>query len=753
MKLVSHAGLGVDIAADGSVIVGLDQEDWFGPGRPSLPVSIGQPVKSEDDLGVATSLVVVDGDVRCSVRAYTDLPLIVFRCEATRDLVGFATASFDQPAVEWPAFRPVERSGARSPANLRALVFQHCEFALPSNAGPSLDGWFLLPHRPPTGWPLLLTRHDGRTLLVAPINAFHEQTIGLNAGTLRCGWHGDLEFVPAGFTTDLAFLAADGPRAALDAWGRLLLDEAGTVRPGRWPDAVGSRPSYWTDNGSAYWYKTEPDRDVAGSIVAAVDDLRTKGVPIGAVQLDSWFYPHAELRPFNTDDWEVPPTAMVAWEERPDVLPDGIRALRERLSNPPLVAHIRHLSADSAMAVDAPTWLDGAYAAPSTPDAYERWLDQCLVWGVETLEHDWLVEVFFGVRGMRARPGRATAWQEGLDAAARERGITLQWCMGTPADFAQTTTLTQVTSVRTSGDHGYIATAGQLWAWFCTTNALAGSLGLMPFKDVFRADPEVAGQNGEPEALLSALSTGPVGLGDRVGRMDPAIALRTCRADGILVKPHTPIAAIDESLLSGPAFNSVPLFAACTSEHAAGRWVYLVAMHANPGDEPVVGEVPLSSTLSSCSRSEYQRPAVRMEEEVEVGDEIVAWNWRTRTAEKLSRTSAISVSLEREDWDFYVLAPILPSGLAVIGDITKFTTAGDARIEVAATSTGVRLVVKGAGENVTITGWAETAPTSPDGSVEYSAATGVWAVRIAIPARGWASITVDGAASSPHTGG
>ncbi len=57
--------------------------------------------------------------------------------------------------------------------------------------------------------------------------------------------------------------------------------------------------------------------------------------------------------------------------------------------------------------------------------------------------------------------------------------------------------------MRTCGDHGYIATPGELWAWFLTTNALARSLGLMPFKDVFRTDPEVAGDHGEPEALLS----------------------------------------------------------------------------------------------------------------------------------------------------------------------------------------------------------------------------------------------------------
>ena len=403
----------MDIAVDGALKIGLNGEDWFGPGRPSLPPDVGEPVMAIDQLGAARSVTVVEGDVRCSVRAYVDRPLLVFRCEATTDLSDITTGEFDRPSIAWPIFTPSERAQGETPRGLRALVFQHCEFALPSNAGPSLDDWFLLPHRPPTGWPMLLTREDGRTLLVAPLDAFHEQTIGLNGGTLRCGWHGELVAVPAGFTTDLAVLAADGPGAALDVWGRMLLDSAGTVRPGRWPDAVGSRPSYWTDNGAAYWYKTEPGYDVAGSIVAAVVDLQAKGVPIGAVQLDSWFYPHAELRPFDTEEWVVPPSVLTAWEVRPDVLPDGIPALRERLHDLPLVAHIRHLSSHAPIASEIPAWVDGEYAAPSSPEAYERWLDQCVAWGVETLEHDWLVEVFFGVRQMRSEPGRAATMARG----------------------------------------------------------------------------------------------------------------------------------------------------------------------------------------------------------------------------------------------------------------------------------------------------------------------------------------------------
>jgi hypothetical protein len=741
MQLRSGDDLVVDVAGDGTIRIGWGSvPDWLGPATATGAVELGAPgtpVEVDDDLGPGTAVVVADGDVRLTVRACTDRPMVVFRTEASVDLEGLASGAFDQPSLGWPVFTPADRSDAGAADGVRALAFQHCEFALPSPAGPSLDGFFLLPHRPPTGWPLLLTAPDGRTLLVAPLDQFHDQTIGLNGGTVRAGWHGDLDAVPAGFATELAVLGADGPRAALDAWGALLLRRAGTVRPGRWADALASRISYWTDNGAAYWYRTEPGHDPAGSVAAAVDDLRAQDVPVGAVQLDSWFYPHVDLRPFDTDEWVVPPSALVAWEERPDVLPDGIADLRRRLGDPPLVAHIRHLSATAPVAAELPVHVDGPYAAPATPEIYERWLDQCVAWGVQTFEHDWLVEVFFGVRGLRERPGRAREWQEGIDRAARERGITLQWCMGTPADMAQTTTLTQVTSVRTCGDHGYIATAGQLWAWFCTTNALARSLGLMPFKDVFRTDPEVAGTNGEPEALLSALSTGPVGLGDRVGRTDVELARRTCRADGVLIKPHVPVAAIDESMLAGPAFRPVVLVAECHSDHPAGRWTYAVALHANPAEDPVEGEIAFAALGESAP----------------TGD-VVAWDWRAGTATRLGADGRWPVTLGREDWAYLVLAPLLAGGwLAVVGDVTKLVPAGDARIAVAETPTGARVPVTGAGERVTVTGGAAAAPTAsvpgddgPAPTVDHDPATGVWTVAVDVPARGWTTVDL-------HAGG
>ena len=716
---------GTDIGEPGTVTIGWGESDWFGPGRlvlgaTQLGLSFGEATPFSDDIGAATSLIVHDGDVTASVRAYRDQPMIVFRLEAARGLADLATGSYDAPAVGWPVFTPDARSPGGVDPGASALAFQVCEFAFPSGAGIALDRFFVLPHRPPTGWPLLLRATDGRTLMIAPIDSFHDQTIGLNGGTVRCGWHGDLESVPHGFATELAVFAAADARACIDAWGALLRRRAGTVRPGRWPDALGSSPSYWTDNGAAYWYRTEPGLDPASSIVAAVDDLRAKGVPVGSVQLDSWWYPHAELRPFDTDEWIVPPSAMIAWEPRPDVLPDGIDSLRARLGSPPLVAHIRHLSSAAPIAEAVPVHVDGDYAAPSTSEAYERWLDQCVAWGIETFEHDWLVEVYFGVRPMRATPGRARAWQEGVDRAACERGITLQWCMGTPADMAQTTTLTQVTSVRTSGDHGYIATPGQLWAWFCSTNTLARALRLMPFKDVFRADPEIVGDHGEPEALLSALSTGPVGLGDRVGRFDPALAMRTCRADGRLIKPNVPIAATSRSLLASTGRRPPLMVAECWSDHPAGRWAYVMTMRCSPGDAASTGEVCLAELGESAPTGE-----------------VVVWDWRARVARRASRDDRWSVTLAPEEWTFDVIAPVLGCGIAVVGDTSKFVTAGDARIVVSERTDGVHLTVLGANERVTITGWAPTAPTRADGDVVHDASTGVWSTDVDVPARGW----------------
>ncbi|HZR13551.1 MAG TPA: hypothetical protein VFC33_09885 [Acidimicrobiia bacterium] len=661
-------GLRATVDRDGTVRIGWGEDhDWFGPATPPA----------------------LDG-IRCDVTADPDRAVVVFTIEATRDLAGIATGTFADASVPWPWFRPRDRAPGGQPEGTRAFGFQYSEFCFPAHAGGDLAGWRLLPHRPAVVWPLWLRGPDGRTLLLAPLDYFHEHVVGVQAAGddvdrgLRCGWHGDLDRVPAGFTTHLAVWAGPGPRACLDAWAADIRRQNATVRPGRDADALSRRPSYWTDNGSAYWYRTDRGRTIAQTLAAAVDDLRARDVPFDAVQLDSWWYPHEVLRPFDTEEWEVPPSGLVRWEARDDVLPDGVTGLRHALGDPPLVTHCRHLSASSPYVDELPCWVDGDRAHPKGPQLYERWLDQCVAWGVETFEHDWLVEAYLGVRGLREVPGRARAWQEGIDAAAGERGMTLQWCMASPADFCQTATLRNVTSIRTSGDHGYIAWPGMLWAWFLWVNAFARALGLRPYKDVFHADTSDAGAHSEVEALLSALSTGPVGFGDAIGRADPGLVRRTCRADGVLVKPDVPVAALDRSFTRGVLSGRRLLVGETSTRHGDETWRYVVALNAGAAGEPVRERVTL--------------------DELGVDGPAVVWDWRARRGAVVGAGGGWDVELGPHGWDYRVVAPVLAGRVAVVGDAELFVPAGDRRIA-DVTAEGVVTVSGAPGETVTVTGW------------------------------------------------
>ena len=762
-RIEAADGLAFEVSTDGVGRVAWREPDWLGP--IALRVRCGERVseperaaprcfEGADELGafegVELAWAASPLPLRTSVRAYRERPVLVFRLEAAAELAGFATGVFDEPAVSWPWLRPDRRAAGGLPAGARAFAHQYTEFAMPTQSDASLAGFFLLPVRPAVVAPLWLLAPDGRALLLAPLDGFHEQVIavprarGAAEAGIRCGWHGDLDAVPAGFATELAAWAGDGPRACLEAWAGFLRARHRTQRPGRYADALGSKLSYWTDNGAAYWYRSDAGRGVEGTLIAAADSLRAQRIPFGAFQLDSWFYPHEKLRGFDLDDaYVVPPTGLLTWDARPDILPGGIRALRRALGDPPLVTHCRHLSSASPYLERHDAWCDGDRAHPKDAALYERLLDQAAGWGVETFEHDWLVECFLGVRGLREAPGRARAWQEGLDRAAAERGMTLQWCMASPADLFQTVTLRSVTSVRTSGDYRYLIGPGSLWAWFLYGNALARALGLHPFKDVFLSRRDGSGLDGDPhaevEALLAALSAGPVGIGDRIGRSDRELVLRCCREDGVLVKPDAPLAALERCFHGHAVLEPNPLIGATHSLHPAGCWHYLASLNVWRERQPLRFRLALADLAALAPRGA-----------------VVAFDWRSGRSEIVEPEGGFELELAPLAWDFRVLCPLLPAGIAVLGDPTRYATAGDRRLAaVRSTPDGVAFDVLGAaGERVRIAGWARRRPAraerwDPRGAARlelaWSAALERWDGEVELGACGWARVAIGAA--------
>ncbi len=742
---LSAGPLRVRLTAEHRLHIGWTEPSWLGPGELLAPgradhaeLRPAHEVATPEGLAVAVTLDC--GSLRAEIRACPEAGIAVLRFQARDGLDGIASGEFARPAVAW-RFDPESRAAGDAPEGLRGFAYQYTEFAYPVFADEALAIWRLLPFRPAVVMPLGLVASDSRTLLLAPLHSFHEQAIAVPAGGddldagVRVGWHGDLDQVDAGFATELAVIPGDGPRECLTRWAALLRARSGVVAPARDSDALGTHLSYWTDNGSAYWYRTQPGLDVESGIVATVDDLEARGMHIGAVQLDSWWYPHEVLRPFDTDDWVVPPSGMVVWEPRPDVLPDGVAALHERLGRRPLVTHCRHLSASSPYLDAFPCWVDADRAHPQTPELYERLLDQAVAWGVQTFEHDWLVECFLGVRGLREANGRAASWQGGIDAALAARGLTAQWCMATPADFANTSRLSRITSIRTSGDHGYLVGPDVLWAWFLYTNMLARALGMWPYKDVFRSATEAP--HRDVEALLAALSAGPVGIGDPLGAADPGIVRRASRADGVLVRPDVPIAAADRSFAAPPVGAASPIIGTTHSQHSTGRWGYAFVVNVGRHDELVEHRIDLQALGTD-------RPHTA---------DTIAYDWHRGTCALLPHDASYDVTLGRLDWDFRVLAPVLPCEIAVVGDPHLYATAGDARIaDVTSDDDGANVVILGApGERITITGWSMRPPTArtwtPTGGrehidISYDATNSTWRTGVEVPVTGWVVLRV-----------
>jgi hypothetical protein len=592
------------------------------------------------------------------------------RLVAERDLRGLATMWFSQSAA-W-----VEIDPATVPDDVEYLGFAFTQFALPVVAGVGLEFDFQPAEnlRAPAAMLPLLARSADGCVLLAPVTNPHEQVLTIVDGRLRWGWHGDLDEVPAGYVSELGIYRGSTPESVLEEWGRELRSAAGIERRAASANALTSHLSYWTDNGAAYWYRSEPDRTIADSVVDVVTSLHDRDVPVQAVELDSWFYRHETSRPIAEIGYphDVPPSGAWEWIPRDDAFPepgpepddrDAIERFADRLDRPPLVLHARHISPEAPDVDPATWWVDLLAAHPRDPAYFRRWFDDAVRWGATCIEQDWMLIYWFGVRAMRSTPGRAAAWQRALNEHGRATDIDLLWCMATPADLIAAVEFDRVIAVRTCDDYRFADDPALLWTWFLTVNRLSNALGLRAFKDCFFSNPDlVEGSDAidgdihaELEALLSAFSAGPVGIGDRIGRTDRQIVMRTCDADGTLRHTDRAIGLIDDCLFGAPAAGRRLAWATTastvTSANGEGRtWTYVVAINTATDRRTITDRLDLSEIGLTAAHGIH--------------------DWRAGTA--VIGTS-VEVELEARDWALFVCCPMV-DGSFEVGDPSKYVT-------------------------------------------------------------------------------
>lgn len=704
--VTTATGITVEVSASGRYAVAFTRagrtfEGDLGTGAGDIRVDAGR-----DALG---------GFRRIAFRAAGKAPAAEYAIRAYEDraVVLFAETIHGAPAssARFPVF-------SRYPRDLRYLSYRHEPFA-PAVFDASGDA------------PWLLFDGRGAGFLLSPANNFMiANNVKDASGALSVGVEPQVTEVAT--RLDLQAILAYGPdiNAAYETWGRALTDLQGKARPRNDEGPELRTLGYWTDNGSSYWYNFDAALGYAGTLQAIQRELRAHGVPLGYVQVDSWWYPKGG-DPGATPP--VPPSwdrsrfgnGIYLYQAAPEVFPNGLDGF-QRSVGVPLVTHARWIDPTSPYV----TRYRMSRQVSTDPRYWDDVMRRLAGSGVAVYEQDWLSEEALPRLDRIDDAGR---FLDEMAAAARRYGLGLQYCMALPRHFLQGSRYGNLRTIRVSAD-GF---QRRNWTPFLYGSRLASALGIWPWTDVFFS-------RDRENVLLATLSAGIVGVGDHLSSeasRGPDSSAASCRrsadcpplvaanlrhavrADGVIVKPDTALVPTTGSYLDGAGFESsrAPLVSVAYTRDAGGRPLaaYVFAYASSPSAAQAVEIAPASLGLD--------------------GD-VYAYRYFDGTGRRIPRGDAIHASVTSEG-AYFVLVPLGGDGVAWLGDLGFFASLGRQRIGLDADPAGRRrLVVHFApGESgAVIEGYAASPDRVPGaasvrgatGPVEYDRATGRFRVRV-----------------------
>ena len=666
------------MADDGTYAVTHVATGWTFAGTVGRPIANRRSTTGVDVLGpyAAVAFDYDDaGRVSAEVRTYDRRPLVLFRWTTP--------TSRHAPPAAFPS--------VTVPAELHTFSFGDTTFGMPDFHGRS------------GGTPWLLFDDAGRAAVLSPaanyLTADMRRTTD-DAGTpgVASGLNAGLADLPAGFAHQSILAFGTGPAAAWSAWGHALTDLAGKTRPPNDADVGLAKVGLWTNTGAAYYYNFDAARGYAGTVKDAAAEFRRRGVPLGYVEIDSWWYQKSTTKADGTPGPPVkvakyPPSSwncyggLTTYEASPDLFPAGLAAW-QRTVGLPLTVHARWVDVNSpyraryritgVAATDPQYWADRA-----------AYLQQQ---GVVTYVQDWLTEVYKQSPRLGTTTWAGDAFTDNMAAGMKARGITLQYCMAPPRFFLQGSRYDNLTTVRVANDRFDRSD----WNRALYTMQMVSALGEWPFVDNFRSIESA-------NLTLAVLSAGMVGLGDGMNEVDTAAVARAARTDGVIVKPDTTIVPLDAMYAIDAAPNpAAPMTAAAYTDHGPLRTAYVFSF-------------PRSNKQTDIRF----RPT-------DLGIPGTCWVYEPATG--IGRRVAAGGTFTdvfvdyRQPWATYVVAPVCGGTIALLGDADKIASMGRKRIASAeATATGVRATVTfAAGErSVTLHGYADGQPvvTAVDGTV------------------------------------
>ncbi|XP_025087035.1 uncharacterized protein LOC112559815 isoform X2 [Pomacea canaliculata] len=477
------------------------------------------------------------------------LPLVVFQQRFINGTQRSSYGKVDDVISGFPSFQvPLNQT------DMGYLSYQGDMFGSNFMIG-RWDGYHVLLSGGIAGGPLALFDQGGNVIIISPFSGFMSASRSMDEYfRVRWGVMGGVDVVPTGYQYEtIVYYGYTGINQVFSEWGSFMQFYYDKESIYRQADLTLNYIGYWTDGGAYYYYATEPNKTYEQTILDIKNYADSVSLPYRYVQYDSWFYPKG------------PQGGVLTWTPMPDIAPDGFQYIFNK-TEWPVAAHNRYWSSKTPYAKqnggNFNFIVEKEKAIPQDLSFWMYLFEQARTWGLIVYEQDWLNREFAGLNATLTSVDVARTWLMQMGEAARAVDLTIQYCLSYPRHALQTLEIPVVTQARVSGDYR----AGSDQWMIGVTSIFAYAMGIAPFKDTFWTAEYQPGNrynlsepNGELQAAVATLSTGPVGPSDMIGYTRVDTLLQCCRADGKILQPDKPATAIDKQIWqaawpgSGPA--------------------------------------------------------------------------------------------------------------------------------------------------------------------------------------------------------
>jgi len=552
-----------------------------------------------------------------------------------------------------------------------------------------------------TSTPWLLFDKNKNACVISPASDFIvSKMTGDGESRISSGLNEEIKNLPKESSHSTIMVFDEGIQNAWNMWGNALRKLYDRVRPHNDADIVLKFFGYWTDNGADYYYNYDTAKGYENTLLDLRKVYQKENIPLGYMQLDSWWYEKSIYDPDGKPDADHKNKALPKGEWNrygglldyvadPFLFPNGLASFHQKLGLP-LVTHNRWIDPQSPYhkkykisgyaAIDPHFWNDIMHYLKNS--------------GVVCYEQDWLNYIYNKSPEMLADINVGNEFTDGMANAAKANGLNLQYCMAMPRYFLQGLKYNNLTTIRTSDDRFET----RKWMPFIFTSQFAYEMGIWPWCDVFKSS-----ETGN--MIVSVLSAGAVGTGDGIGKEDKKNIMLACRNDGILVKPDVPLLPIDEDYLQIANQENKPLLASTFTKHSNITTHYLFAF----------------SDKKTTDKDFNFRPS-----DLGITGKIVVYNPVNHELKVMQSTETFSGAIPDKKYVYYILAPVTKSGIAFLGDQNKIAATGKKRIaELSSSANNLKVKVlfaKGEKE-IILSGYSQNQVVVDKGKLSFDPAT------------------------------